>query len=53
MTIDNKFSVNFDHKMDRAKEAVFKILGIPTGVNFFKKFLLKKPNNTSTNQSLK
>jgi hypothetical protein len=40
--IDNKHSKNFDDKMNRAKEAVYRILGIPSCATFYKKFLLKK-----------
>lgn len=40
--IDNKNSDNFDHKIERAKEAVYQMMEIPTGSHFFKKFLLKK-----------
>ena len=42
MMIDNRNSLNFDDKMNRAKEAAYNILGIHTGAKFFKKFILKK-----------
>lgn len=45
--IDNKVS-NFNEKINRAKEAVHQILGTDLGVNFYKKFLLKKEKNKST-----
>lgn len=46
--IDNKSSLDFDDKMNRTKEAVYSILGIRTGAQFFKKFLLKKSLNSTS-----
>jgi tyrosyl-tRNA synthetase len=42
--IENKPNQSFNEKINRAKEAVHRILAIPTCATFYKKFLLKKQN---------
>ena len=41
---------NFDEKMNRTKEAVYSIMGIPTGAEFLRKYLLKKEHSSSPSQ---
>jgi hypothetical protein len=36
---------NFKEKINKARDAVYDILSLPVGANFFKKFLLKKQVN--------
>lgn len=36
---------NFKEKINKAKDAVYDILSLPVGANFFKKFILKKQKN--------
>ena len=43
--IDNNVA-NFKMKINKAKDAVYDILSLPVGANFFKKFILIKQKNT-------